>query len=108
MSNWSGSDSRYINRDRAQLIFYKNWADFDSIGYVDSVKSDLLWAAKWSKDWEQFREKVVSIDYAVRNGLGRINAIYNTQADSNAAAKRMNYWGIMLQNRKNTVLSCYG
>ena len=107
LKNWSGTDSRYVNRDRAQRIFYNNWSDFDSIGQVDSVKSGLLWAAKWSKDPDQFYKRVIDLDNAVRNGLARIRDLYNVHGDSNAAAKRMNSWGMALQTRSNTILSCY-
>lgn len=107
LKNWNGTDSRYINRDRAQTIFYKNYADFDTAGFTDSLKKDLLRAAKWSKDPQQFYGKVIGLDHTVRNGLARMNALYNVQGDSSASVKRMNSWAMQLQSRSSSILSCY-
>lgn len=107
LTNWSGTNASYINADRAQRIFYNNWVDFAENGYVDSLKKDLLQAAKWSKDPDMFFKKVIWLDGAVQRGLNRIANLYNVQGNSSAAVKRMHSWAMALQGRSSSILSCY-
>lgn len=103
----SGADDRYLNRDRAQRIWYHDYYDFDTSGYVDHLKKDLLFAARWSKDFKDYYERVIRLDYAVRNGLARINSLYQIHGDTSFSARKMNDWAMALQARSNSIYSCY-
>lgn len=103
----SGADDRYLNRDRAQRIWYKDYYDFDAMGYVDHLKKDLLSAARWSKDFDDYYERVIRLDNAVRNGLARINSLYQIHGDTSFTARKMNNWAMALQDNPKSILSCY-
>jgi hypothetical protein len=103
----SRTDSRYVNRDRAQRIIYNTWHDFVEEGHVDSLRADVLHAAKWSRDWQAFGRRVVALVHTVRNGLGRIADLNNVWGDASAAVRRMHAWAMDRQQRSNTILSCY-
>lgn len=107
IQNWKGTNSLYINADRANRIARQNLVAFDSAGYTDSLKRDLLSAAKWSRDANEFYRRVIDLDYTVRNGLWQINRLYNLSGQISITVARMNSWGMAKQGRSNTILSCY-
>jgi hypothetical protein len=100
------TDTRYLSVDRAQRVFANDWVDFEANEYNNDVVTDLKFAAKWAKNYADFKRRVIEIDNSVRVGRGRIQRNYSLSHNASPGATAAHRWAIRLEAARNTVYRC--